>query len=172
MTKVLINKFRAKKNKAAFAQTLIKKLDKLEIIQVEKEDVARMQFRFPPAPHSGKMSLVVQDASKQYGDLKVLDKINLEIVRGDKIAFVKSLKGRFSIGVINPDGSDERLLTESFMDEGPTWSPNGRVIAFSRETRGRYGSNSIWSIDLSGRNLQKINTPAQASDPAWSPLLP
>jgi len=87
-TKVLINKFRAKKNKAAFAQTLIKKLDKLEIIQVEKEDVARMQFRFPPAPHSGKMSLVVQDASKQYGDLKVLDKINLEIVRGDKIAFV------------------------------------------------------------------------------------
>ena len=51
-TKVLINKFRAKKNKAAFAQTLIKKLEKLEIIQIEQEDVARMQFRFSPAPHS------------------------------------------------------------------------------------------------------------------------
>ncbi len=87
-TKILINKFRAKKNKASFAQSLIKKLDKLEIIQVEQEDVARMQFRFPPAPHSGKMSLEVKDASKSYGDLNVLDKINLEIVRGDKLAFV------------------------------------------------------------------------------------
>ncbi|MDA0890432.1 MAG: ATP-binding cassette domain-containing protein, partial [Bacteroidetes bacterium] len=72
-TKVLINKFRAKKNKAAFAQTLIKKLEKLEIIQIEQEDVARMQFRFSPAPHSGKMSLIVRDASKNYSDLKVLD---------------------------------------------------------------------------------------------------
>ena len=87
-TKILINKFRAKKNKASFAQSLIKKLDKLEIIQVEQEDVARMQFRFPPAPHSGKMSLEVKDASKNYGDLNVLDKINLEVVRGDKLAFV------------------------------------------------------------------------------------
>jgi len=87
-TKILINKFRAKKNKASFAQSLIKKLDKLEIIQVEQEDIARMQFRFPPAPHSGKMSLEVKNASKNYGDLNVLDKINLEIVRGDKLAFV------------------------------------------------------------------------------------
>jgi ATP-binding cassette subfamily F protein 3 len=87
-TKILINKFRAKKNKASFAQSLIKKLDKLEIIQVEQEDVARMQFRFSPAPHSGKMSLEVKNASKSYGDLNVLDKINLEIVRGDKLAFV------------------------------------------------------------------------------------
>ena len=87
-TKILINKFRAKKNKASFAQSLIKKLDKLEIIQVEQEDVARMQFRFPPAPHSGKMSLEVKNASKTYGDLNVLDNINLEIVRGDKLAFV------------------------------------------------------------------------------------
>ena len=61
-TKVLINKFRAKKNKAAFAQTLIKKLEKLEIIKIEQEDVARMQFRFSQAPHSGKMSLIVRDA--------------------------------------------------------------------------------------------------------------
>jgi len=87
-TKILINKFRAKKNKAAFAQTLIKKLDRLDIIEVEEEDIAHMQFRFSKAPHSGKLSLVVNDASKSYGDLKVLDKVNLEIVKGDKIAFV------------------------------------------------------------------------------------
>ena len=87
-TKVLIDKFRAKKNKAAFAQSLITKLSKLEIIQVEKEDIGRMQFRFPPAPHSGKLSLIVSDASKSYDDLNVLEKINLEIVKGEKIAFV------------------------------------------------------------------------------------
>lgn len=100
-TKVLINKFRAKKNKAAFAQTLIKKLDKLEIIQVEQEDVARMRMRFPPAPHSGKMSLVLKDISKNYGELQVLEKINLEISRGDKIAFVgKNGEGKSTLAKI------------------------------------------------------------------------
>ncbi len=109
-TKVLINKFRAKKNKAAFAQTLIKKLEKLEIIQVEEEDIARMRFRFPPAPHSGKMSLTIEDASKSYSDLQVLNKINLEIVRGDKIAFVgkngegKSTLAKMIANEINYDG--------------------------------------------------------------------
>jgi len=87
-TKVLINKFRAKKNKAAFAQTLIAKLDKLEIIHVEKEDIATMRFSFSPAPHSGKVSLSISNASKSYDDLDVLENINLEIVKGEKIAFV------------------------------------------------------------------------------------
>ena len=87
-TKVLINKFRAKKNKAAFAQTLIAKLDKLEIINIEKEDVGAMRFSFSPAPHSGKVSLSISNASKSYDDLDVLENINLEIVKGEKIAFV------------------------------------------------------------------------------------
>ena len=92
--------------------------------------------------------------------------------RGDKIAFVKSNGGKFSIGVMDPDGSNERQLTESYSEEGPTWSPNGRVIIFSRETKGLNGSNSVWSVDLTGQNLRKVNTPGNASDPAWSPLLP
>ena len=92
--------------------------------------------------------------------------------RGDKIAFVKSLKGQFSIGVMDVDGQNERLLTSSYLDESPTWSPNGRVILFSRETRGRNGSTEIWSVDLTGQNERKVNTPSKASDPAWSPLLP
>ena len=87
-TKILINKFRAKKNKAAFAQTLIAKLDKLEIIHVEKEDIGSMKFSFPPAPHSGKVSLTINQASKSYDDLDVLKNISLEIAKGEKIAFV------------------------------------------------------------------------------------
>jgi ATP-binding cassette subfamily F protein 3 len=109
-TKVLINKFRAKKNKAAFAQTLITKLSRLEIIHVEKEDVGRMQFRFPPAPHSGKLSLTIKEASKSYDDLDVLDGINLEIIKGEKIAFVgkngegKSTLAKMIVGEIVFEG--------------------------------------------------------------------
>ena len=73
---------------------------------------------------------------------------------------------------MNPDGSGERILTESYLDEGPTWSPNGRVILFSRESRGTNARSEIWSVDLTGRNLRKVPTPGNASDPAWSPILP
>lgn len=90
--------------------------------------------------------------------------------RGDLIAFTKQKGGRFYIGVIKPDGSGERLLTESDLDEGPTWSPNGRVIMFFREALG--GDPQLWSVDLTGKNLRQIPTPGAASDPAWSPLLP
>jgi len=90
--------------------------------------------------------------------------------RGDYIAFTKQNKGRFHIGVMRVDGSEERLLTSSFLDEGPTWAPNGRVIMFSRETSGATGTSSLYSVDLTGRNLKRVPTPLGASDPAWSPL--
>ena len=96
--------------------------------------------------------------------------------RGDLIAFTHSYRGRYSIGVMRTDGSQERLLTESFLDEGPTWSPNGRVLMFFRQkpfdARGEGGSYSIWSIDLTGRNEREIPATGDASDPAWSPLIP
>ncbi|MDZ4761641.1 MAG: Tol-Pal system beta propeller repeat protein TolB [Alphaproteobacteria bacterium] len=90
--------------------------------------------------------------------------------RGDWVAFTKQQSGRFFIGVIQPDGKGERLLTESYLDEGPTWSPNGRVISFFREA-GPGAGPRLWSIDLTGRNLKRLPTPGDASDPAWSPLL-
>lgn len=90
--------------------------------------------------------------------------------RGDRIAFTKQNAGRFHIGVMRTDGSEERLLTASFLDEGPTWAPNGRVIMFSRETQGAQGSSALYSVDISGRNLKRVRTPAGASDPSWGPL--
>ena len=95
--------------------------------------------------------------------------------RGDLIAFTKQSRGRFFIGVMRPDGSGERLLTESFLDEAPTWSPNGRVLMFFRQqpsdSKGRGGRTRLYSIDLTGYNLREVVTPGDASDPAWSSLL-
>ena len=96
--------------------------------------------------------------------------------RGDLIAFTKQDRGRFFIGVMRPDGSGERLLTESFLDEAPTWAPNGRVLLFFRQVPGNKsgtgGKTRLWSIDLTGYNLREMVTPLDASDPAWSPLSP
>jgi TolB protein len=94
--------------------------------------------------------------------------------RGDLIAFTKMKGGKFYIGVMEPDGSNERLLTESYLDEGPTWSPNGRVILFTRETPStnkKPGKSYIYSVDITGYNLRRMETSTEASDPAWSPLL-
>lgn len=66
------------------------------------------------------------------------------------------------------DGSGERILTEGFHNEGPTFAPNGRVIMFFRDAS---GGPSLFSVDITGRNEQRIPTPSFASDPAWSPLL-
>ncbi len=92
--------------------------------------------------------------------------------RGDLIAFTKQNAGRFHIGVMRTDGSEERLLTASFLDEGPTWSPNGRVIMFMRETQGAGGTSSLYSVDISGRNLKPVPVQGGASDPSWGPLQP
>jgi len=95
--------------------------------------------------------------------------------RGDLIAFTKQSGGKFYIGVMRPDGSGERLLTESFLDEAPTWSPNGRVLMFFRQQpsdqQGRGGRTRLYSVDLTGYNLREVVTPGDASDPAWSSLL-
>jgi TolB protein len=90
--------------------------------------------------------------------------------RGDYIAFTKQGGGQFAIGIMKPDGSGERILTSGFHNEGPTFAPNGRVLMFFRDPGGA-GGPSLYSVDISGRNEQRIPTPSFASDPAWSPLL-
>ena len=91
--------------------------------------------------------------------------------RGDVIAFTKRGGGKFMIGVMKPDGSGERILTEGFHNEGPTWAPNGRVLMFFRNTPGPNGGPQLWTVDLTGRNEQRVTTPSFGSDPAWSPLI-
>ena len=91
--------------------------------------------------------------------------------RGDMIAFTKMLSRRFLIGVMRKDGSGERILTEGYHNEGPTWSPNGRVLLFFRESRGERGGPQLWSVDLTGYNERHMETSNFASDPAWSPLM-
>jgi TolB protein len=88
--------------------------------------------------------------------------------RGDLIAFTHQVGGQFAIGVMKPDGSGERVLTESFHNEGPTWAPNGRVLMYFSDV----GAGShLFTIDVTGYNKQEVPTPGFASDPAWSPLL-
>jgi len=95
--------------------------------------------------------------------------------RGDLIAFTKLHKGKFYIGVMRTDGSGERLLTENFYQEAPSWSPNGRVLIFYRETKtdekGEGFTAKLWSIDLTGYNERQVLTKTDASDPSWSSLL-
>ncbi len=87
-TEELINKFRAKKNKAAFAQSLIKKLDKTEIIQVDNDSVAKMKIAFPLSHQPGKWVLEMTDMGKTYGDKTLFENINLTVGRGEKIALL------------------------------------------------------------------------------------
>ncbi|MGH7069775.1 MAG: Tol-Pal system beta propeller repeat protein TolB, partial [Acetobacteraceae bacterium] len=96
--------------------------------------------------------------------------------RGDVIAFVQQSSSGFGLGVMNPDGTGERILSEGFTVDNPTFCPNGRVIMFSRTTpavnvTGAGHSSRLVTIGVTGFNERMVETPTDASDPAWSPLL-
>jgi TolB protein len=92
--------------------------------------------------------------------------------RGDLIAYTRWGSGGFSIGVMQPDGSGERILSQGFLVEGATFCPNGRVIMFYRQTPSSYGHDSrLVTIGIDGFNERLVDTPTNASDPSWSPLL-
>ncbi|MDR3155571.1 MAG: Tol-Pal system beta propeller repeat protein TolB [Holosporaceae bacterium] len=86
--------------------------------------------------------------------------------RGDWIAFTKFRNGVFYIGIVRPDGSGERVLASGYMLEGPTWSPNGRIVMYAQQDYSR--REKICSVDITGNNRHEISTPGDAIDPEWS----
>lgn len=112
-TEQLINKFRAKASKASFAQSLIKKLDKIERIEVEDEDVTKFNIRFESAVTPGKVIFKAENVSKNYGDKNVFSEANFYIERGEKIAFLgqngqgKTTMAKIMSGLIPYEGNLE-----------------------------------------------------------------
>jgi len=92
--------------------------------------------------------------------------------RGDFIAFTKSFQGSFYIGVMRTDGSGERILTQGYLVESPTWSPNGRVIMYARGDKykgdGKATKSTLCTVDITGNFERTLNLPTDASDPSWS----
>ena len=90
--------------------------------------------------------------------------------RGDLIAFTRQKDGQFGIGVMKPDGSGERIITEGFLNEGPTFAPNGLFVMFFRDPGGESGPK-IFMADIFGHGEFPVPTPGYASDPSWGPLM-
>ena len=131
-TQVLINKFRAKKNKAAFAQSLIKKLDKLEIVDVDSADNAKIKFRFPPAPRTGKVIFDAKGLSKSFNELNVFKGLEFMMARRDKVAFV------------GKNGAGKTTLTRILLD---LESHDGELIKGHNVDIGYYAQNQAEELD-------------------------
>ncbi len=93
--------------------------------------------------------------------------------RGDYIAFTKSYRKKFFIGLIKTNGKGERLISEGYLTDGPTWSPNGRTLAFFKtvKKKNRKLETKLFTIDITGNLEQVLVTPYQASDPDWGPSI-
>ena len=89
--------------------------------------------------------------------------------RGDLVAFTRIGGGAFRIGVMNSSGGGERLLTNAWQDEGPSWAPNGQFVMFHRTPQGA-GAARLYAVPVSGGNARIMPTPVGGSDPSWSPL--
>ena len=92
--------------------------------------------------------------------------------RGDYIAFTKTYRNEFYIGLIKQDGSGERIISKGYLTESPSWSPNGRTLVFNKiiKKNNRLIS-SIFTIDITGNLEKKLVTPDEASDPDWGPSI-
>ena len=114
-TERLIEKFRAKANKAKMAQSLIKQLDKIDRVELDSEDTATMKIKFPPAPRAGDVVVKAENLSKSYGDLQVLNEVSFQLDRGDRVAFVgqngqgKTTLAKILVKELMPSGGDFKL---------------------------------------------------------------
>jgi TolB protein len=88
--------------------------------------------------------------------------------RGNLIAFTK-IAGSFRIGVMSPSGGGERILTDAWQDEAPSWAPNGQFVMFNRTAQGS-GASRLYAVNINGGRPRLLPTPLGGSDPSWSPL--
>ncbi|MCX6198797.1 MAG: ABC-F family ATP-binding cassette domain-containing protein [Bacteroidetes bacterium] len=137
-----IDRFRAKASKATFAQSLIKKLDKMERVEVEEEDASAMNLRFPHSQASGKVVVEAKNISKSFGEKLVIDKQSFHINRGEKIAFVgKNGMGKTTL---------TRILVDGLEHEG-TFTLGHNV------TVGYYAQHAADSMDGSDQVLDVVD---------------
>jgi len=138
-TKMLIEKFRAKKDKAKFAQTLIAKLERLIPIEIDDLETAKVGIRFPAAPRSGLIVAKSEKLVKNYGDLNVLNQVDFEIERGEKIAFVgKNGEGKTTFAKIIAQKLQESAgnlelghnVTIGYFEQNQAESLDGSVTVF------------------------------------------
>lgn len=117
----LVDKFRAKASKAKMAQSLIKELDRMERIEMETTDSSRMRFEFPPSPRSGEVAVNVKEMTKKYGNSTILDNIDFQVIRGERIAFMgkngegKSTLIKLIVGDIQPSNGIVELGHNVFL---------------------------------------------------------
>ena len=132
-TEVLINKFRAKKNKAAFAQSLIKKLDKLERVEVDAAENMQIRFRFPPAPRSGKVIFEAKTLKKCFDDLTVFEGLDFIMARQEKVALV------------GKNGAGKTTLTRMLLEQESCTS--GELTVGHNVDIGYYAQNQTDELD-------------------------
>ncbi len=144
-TQVLIDKFRAKKNKAAFAQSLIRKLDKLEKVEVDDFENTKVRISFPPSPHAGKIIMKGHNLGKAYGDMRLFAGVEMEIVRGDKIA------------LLGKNGVGKSTLIRMIVNKE---SHEGEMIPGYSLQMGYYAQNQSDSLDMEKTVFQTIDDEA------------
>ena len=140
-TEELIERFRAKASKASFAQSLIKKLDRMERIEVDDMDTSAMHFKFQPAPRSGKVVVKAEGVKKSYGDLQVLRGVDLEVERGDRVAF------------IGQNGQGKSTLVKALLKEIPA---EGLMELGHNVMVGYYAQDQADALDGNKTALQTI----------------
>ena len=140
-TEELIERFRAKASKAAFAQSLIKKLDRMERIEVDDMDTSAMHFKFQPAPRSGKVVVKAEGVKKSYGDLQVLRGVDLEVERGERVAF------------IGQNGQGKSTLVKALLKEIPA---EGLMALGHNVMVGYYAQDQADALDGNKTALQTI----------------
>lgn len=142
-TQQLIDKYRAKANKASFAQSLIKKLDKIEIVEVDESDNTSIHFRFPPAARSGKVVVEAAGVKKQYSDKTIFSNVEFMIERGEKIAFV----GR------NGEGKSTMLK----LIVGDQAATEGNLTIGHNVNIGYYAQNQTETLDVDATVFETID---------------